>query len=89
MRRRLGPRPRVLSELHRHQLAWRLELHEAATPAHATSREWRDRLLNTPIAVADLGSLGWVYAGLPVGMQETVRKLPDEAILLLATLISY
>jgi len=38
--------------------------------------------LNTPVAVADLGSLGWVYAGLPVGMPEIVRKLPDEAILL-------
>jgi len=49
----------------------------------------RPGLPNTLVAVAHLGSLGCVYAGLPVGMQETVRKLPDEAILLLVTLVSY
>jgi hypothetical protein len=50
-------------------------------------------LVNTPVEVEDLrlasASLGRIHASLSVAMERTVRKPSDEAILLLATLVSY
>jgi len=45
-------------------------------------------LVNRAVGLEGLRSLGRLYTGLLVRMEETVRKLPDEAILLLTALVS-